>query len=396
MPKKSSEYVILIHYSEIALKKNNRSFFERKFIENIIKHLEGLSYSKVRKISSRIFVEGIDPNKWKLFRYRLRNIMGLKNAILMIKSDNSLSAMQCAIDKLIKKCRYDSFRISTKRHFKEFDKTSQEVNMLLGEYVLRKTKVSVNLSNPDLNIIIEILKDKTYVGINKIIGFSGLPARSQEKAFSLISSGIDSPVASFEMIKRGVNLNFIHFHSAPAVSRQSIDNVKKLINVLLDYQLECQLYIVSLLEIQQKIMEQVKDKFWVIFFRRSMINIANQIAMKNKGVALVTGDSVGQVASQTLSNIRAISDIGTLPILRPLSGMNKEDIINRARDIGTYEISIEPYDDCCSFFVPKHPETKANMFDIKIIEDSLDLKQEHENAINQLEKLHFKYKGEIK
>ena len=127
-----------------------------------------------------------------------------------------------------------------------------------------------------------------------------------------------------------------------------------------------------------------------------MINIANQIAMKNKGVALVTGDSVGQVASQTLSNIRAISDIGTLPILRPLSGMNKEDIINRARDIGTYEISIEPYDDCCSFFVPKHPETKANMFDIKIIEDSLDLKQEHENAINQLEKLHFKYKGEIK
>ena len=265
MPKKSSEYVILIHYSEIALKKNNRSFFERKFIENIIKHLEGLSYSKVRKISSRIFVEGIDPNKWKLFRYRLRNIMGLKNAILMIKSDNSLSAMQCAIDKLIKKCRYDSFRISTKRHFKEFDKTSQEVNMLLGEYVLRKTKVSVNLSNPDLNIIIEILKDKTYVGINKIIGFSGLPARSQEKAFSLISSGIDSPVASFEMIKRGVNLNFIHFHSAPAVSRQSIDNVKKLINVLLDYQLECQLYIVPLLEIQQKIMEQVKDKFWVIF-----------------------------------------------------------------------------------------------------------------------------------
>ncbi len=240
------------------------------------------------------------------------------------------------------------------------------------------------------------MKDKTYLGYNKIVGYSGLPVKSQEKAFSLISSGIDSPVASFEMIKRGVNLNFIHFHSMPAINKQSVENVKKIINVLLNYQLESNLFIVPLLEIQQKIMQQVKDKFWVIFFRKSMIHIANQIALNNKAVALVTGDSIGQVASQTLSNIRAISDKSILPILRPLSGMNKEDIINRAKEIGTYNISIEPYEDCCSHFVPAHPETKANMFDIKKIEDSLELNQEYKNAINKMEKLNFKYKGEVK
>ena len=196
------------------------------------------------------------------------------------------------------------------------------------------------------------------------------------------------------MIKRGVNLNFIHFHSAPAVNRQSIENVKKLINLLLKYQLECKLYIVPLLDVQQKIMQEVKDKFWVIFFRRSMIKIANKIALSNKGAALVTGDAVGQVASQTLSNIRAISEASTLPILRPLSGMNKEDIINRAREIGTYDISIEPYQDCCSFFVPAHPETKAKMFEIFKIDENLDLDNVHQKAIEDLEVINYKYRGE--
>lgn len=396
MPQNKLEYAILIHYSEIALKKNNRPFFERKFIENITKHIKNLSYYKVRKISSRIFIEGVNPSDWKLFNERMKNVMGLKNATLMIKSDNTIKNMKKSIDALIKDCNYKTFRISTKRHFKGFEKTSQELNMELGEYVLKNNNKAVSLDFPDLNIIIEVLKDKTYLGYNKIVGYSGLPVKSQEKAFSLISSGIDSPVASFEMIKRGVNLNFIHFHSMPAINKQSVENVKKIINVLLNYQLESNLFIVPLLEIQQKIMQQVKDKFWVIFFRKSMIHIANEIALNNKAVALVTGDSIGQVASQTLSNIRAISDKSILPILRPLSGMNKEDIINRAKEIGTYNISIEPYEDCCSHFVPAHPETKANMFDIKKIEDSLELDQEYKNAINKMEKLNFKYKGEVK
>tara|TARA_Y100000748_G_scaffold123483_1_gene103772 strand:+ start:441 stop:1625 length:1185 start_codon:yes stop_codon:yes gene_type:complete len=394
MSNHNPEYAILIHYSEIALKKNNRSFFERKFVENITKHLKNLQYSKVRRISSRIFIEGIEYDQWDEIKGRIKNVMGMKNAILMIRSNHNLDDMKNTIDILVDKYKYDTFRITCKRHFKGYEKTSQEINMLLGEHVVNKTKKSVNLTSPDLNIIIEILKDKAYIGSSKILGYSGLPAKSQEKAFSLISSGIDSPVASFEMIKRGVNLNFIHFHSAPAVNRQSIENVKKLINLLLKYQLECKLYIVPLLDVQQKIMQEVKDKFWVIFFRRSMIKIANKIALSNKGAALVTGDAVGQVASQTLSNIRAISEASTLPILRPLSGMNKEDIINRAREIGTYDISIEPYQDCCSFFVPAHPETKAKMFEIFKIDENLDLDNIHQKAIEDLEVINYKYRGE--
>ena len=394
MSNHNPEYAILIHYSEIALKKNNRSFFERKFVENITKHIKNLQYSKVRRISSRIFVEGIQYDQWDEFKGRIKNVMGMKNAILMIKSNHNLDDMKNTIDILVDNYEYDTFRITCKRHFKGYEKTSQEINMLLGEHVVNKTKKSVNLTSPDLNIIVEILKDKAYIGSSKILGYSGLPARSQEKAFSLISSGIDSPVASFEMIKRGVNLNFIHFHSAPAVNRQSIENVKKLINLLLKYQLECKLYIVPLLDVQQKIMQEVKDKFWVIFFRRSMMKIANKIALSNKGAALVTGDAVGQVASQTLSNIRAISEASTLPILRPLSGMNKEDIINRAREIGTYDISIEPYQDCCSFFVPAHPETKAKMFEIFKIDENLDLDNVHQKAIEDLEVINYKYRGE--
>ena len=180
--------------------------------------------------------------------------------------------------------------------------------MIVGDFVQKNTGFSVNLGNPDINIIIEIVNNDAFIGVHKVDAYGGLPVGTSETALSLISSGIDSPVASFEMIKRGVNLSFIHFHSAPAISRQSIENVKKIVEILTSYQLECTLYIVPLLEVQQKIMQTVKDKFWIIFFRKSMIDISNTIAMKNKGVALVTGDSIGQVASQTLSNIRAISD----------------------------------------------------------------------------------------
>ena len=221
-----------------------------------------------------------------------------------------------------------------------------------------------------------------------------MPANCQEKALSLISSGIDSPVASFNMIKRGVTLDYIHFHSYPAINKQSINNVKKILNVLSKYQLKSNLYLVPLLKIQQKIMEVVPDKYWVIFFRKYMIKIANDIAIKNNAVALITGDSIGQVASQTLSNIYAISNDSILPIIRPLSGLNKEEIINQANQIGTYEISIEPYEDCCSYFVPPHPETKAKIEQVNQITKKLDLEQLYNEVISDIETLKFKYIGD--
>ena len=394
MSKKYPQFTILIHYSEIGLKKNNRHYFERKFIQNISKHLKSLKHKRIRLISARILVENVDPNDWDLFKERLSNVMGLSSAILMIETKNDLSEMKVAIDYLIKDKIFDSFRVTTKRHYKEFSQTSIEVNVDLGAYIQNQTKKKVKLSNADLNIIIEILKDKTYVGYNRVVGFSGLPSGSQEKAISLLSSGIDSPVASFEMIKRGVNLSFMHFHSYPAVNKQSIDNVKELVKVLTQYQLKSTLYCVPLLDVQEKIMQSVPDKFWVIFFRRVMLEIANMFAQKTKHVAIITGDSIGQVASQTLSNIRAISEVSSLPIIRPLSGMNKNDIINRAKDIGTYDISVKPYQDCCSYFVPIHPETKAKMDEVLAIDSKLDLQKEYDAVFNNIEKYTIEFLGD--
>jgi len=394
MLKKNPQFSALIHYSEIGLKKNNRKFFERQFIQNISGHLINLKHTKVRLVSARIIVEGINPMQWDILEQRLNNVMGLSSATLMMEINSDIDSMKLAIDYLIQDAIFDSFRLTTKRHYKEFQKTSIELNIELGSYIQQKTNKKVKLSNADLNIIIEVLKNKTYIGYKKIIGFSGLPACSQEKAISLLSSGIDSPVSSFEMIKRGVNLSFIHFHSYPAISRQSIENVKELVQVLTRYQLQSTLYCIPLLNIQEKIMESIPDKFWVIFFRRAMLTITNKLAEQTNQVAIITGDNIGQVASQTLSNIRAISEVSSLPIIRPLSGMNKNDIVNRAKQIGTYDISVKPYQDCCSYFVPLHPETKAKMDEILAIDSRLNLEQEYDEVFNNIEKHKIKFLGE--
>jgi len=394
MSSKSSTFSILIHYSEIGLKKNNRSYFERLFIRNISNHIYGLKHKRIRLISARILIENINPNDWHLFKNRLNNVMGLSSAILVIESKSEYLSIQDKVDVLIKGKNFNSFRVTTKRHAKSFKKTSIQTNVDLGSYIQKKTNKMVKLSGAELNIMIEILREKSYIGCDKIVGFSGLPTRSQEKALSLISSGIDSPVASFEMIKRGVNVSFLHFHSYPATSKQSIDNVKQLVEILTKYQLESVLYCIPLLDIQEKIMSIIPDKFWVIFFRRAMLKIANIFALQNKQLAIITGDSIGQVASQTISNIRAVSEISDLPVLRPLSGMNKDEIILKAKNIDTYDISIKPDQDCCSYFVPIHPETKAKLSEVLRLDTKLDLDVEYQNALSKVEKFIIKFSGE--
>ncbi len=393
---KSPIYLIVIHYSEIALKGNNRKFFENLLINNIRKHISHLKHSSITHYESRILVNDIAINDWKFFKNCLSNVMGLKNFTLMIKCKTDIGALKSTIVQLIDKKIFQNFRITARRNYKKLTFTSQDANIIIGEFVQRKFKKPVNLSHPDLNIHVELLKDFSLIGHDKINGFSGLPANCQEKALSLISSGIDSPVASFEMIKRGVIVDYIHFHSYPAINKQSISNVKKILNVLSNHQLKSTLYLVPLLSIQEKIMEIIPDKYWVIFFRRYMIKIANDIALKNRYIALITGDSIGQVASQTLSNIRAISDVSDLPIIRPLSGLNKEDIVNKAEIISTYNISIEPYEDCCSFFVPPHPETKAKMDIINRLDKTLKIDEIYNKTLKNIEIQKFKYIGESK
>ena len=380
----SDKSCILIHYHEISLKGKNRSWFERQLIKNVKKQLTNLPCTKVQLNTARIFCFGIDQSRWSEYALRLDKIMGIKHATLMAEVSCKIDSIKKSAFNQIKEIDFSTFRITTKRQWKEFPITSQQVNEQVGKYIQTTFNKSVDLKKAQINIMIELVKGMAYVGFKRIHGHGGLPVGTSEHAISMISSGIDSPVASFQMLRRGVNLSYIHFHSIPATSRQSIQNVEEIVKVLSKYQIKSQLYMVPLLEIQQKIMAEASSKLWVILFRRAMIKITSIIAEKINAPSLISGESVGQVASQTLSNIRATSDAADRPILRPLCGMNKEDIVNIARKIDTYDISIEPYEDCCSFFIPSHPETKAHLDKVLKIESNIVLEQLINEAIDKM------------
>ncbi len=363
---------ILIHYHEISLKGKNRSWFERCLIRNIKWQLMGLPLSKVHLTAARIMCFGVDKSYWHEYADRLKKVMGIKHATLMDQLESNIELIQELASNQLKNVNFQTFRVSTKRQYKEFSLSSQEVNEKVGKHIQSIYLKPVDLKNAEIDMIIELVKGMAYVGYKRIQGYGGLPVGTSEHAVSMISSGIDSPVASFEMLRRGVDLSYVHFHSSPATSRQSIQNVEDLLVVLSGYQIQCQVYMISLLKIQQKIMAEAPNKLWVILFRRAMIHLSSNIAEQLDAPALISGESVGQVASQTLSNIRATSNAADRPILRPLCGMNKEDIVNLAQKIGTYEISIEPYEDCCSFFVPIHPETKADLNHVISVESAIN------------------------
>ena len=374
---------ILVHYHEIGLKGDNKSWFEKILLNNIRKKLADHQYSSIEKNASRIFIFGINPNEWERYSKLLKEIIGIKNALLAKSSNTKISTIKDIAHQIISnENNISSFRISTKRQYKNYKYTSQEVNQIIGKFIVDNNNLTVQLNNANLNLVIELVKGRAYIGFKKCYGIGGLPVGSGEKAMSLISSGIDSPVASFQLIKRGVNLSYIHFHSYPATSKKSITNVKSILKKLNNYQFESLLFTVSLLEVQQKIMEVTPDKYWVILFRRMMMRISEYFALKENAKVLITGENVGQVASQTLSNISVISNSISMPIIRPLAGYNKEEIINYARKIGTYDISTKPYDDCCSFFVPKHPKTMSKINEIKILENKYDVNELTQIAIN--------------
>ncbi len=388
-----SSACILIHYHEIAIKGGNRSWFERRMIQNVRKHLAELPHGKIALIGARIFVFDISEARWPEYSERLRCIMGMANATLMYETAPKLDALKERAVQVMGNRDFDTFRISARRQYKEFPYTSNQLNVAVGDHIGSLCRKPVKLKGADLDIVIEIVNNRAFVGAERLAGFGGLPVGVSETAVALLSSGIDSPVAAFEMIKRGVQPFYVHFHSVPSTSRQSMRNVEAILNVLVQYQLKCRLLHVPLLAIQQEIMAHAPNKLWVLLFRRSMVRLATMIAHQFNMPALISGESVGQVASQTLSNIRATGDATDLPILRPLCGENKDNIVQRAQAIGTYEISVEPYQDCCSFFVPPHPETKACLDDVKSAEAEIELADLEKAALADAEEFQTVFTG---
>jgi thiamine biosynthesis protein ThiI len=263
--------------------------------------------------------------------------------------------------------------VDAKRSEKRYPMTSVEINADVGDCLRIRSGAKVQLNDPELTCRIEIVERIALLFTDRLRGPGGLPVGVSGRAVSLLSSGIDSPVASYRIMKRGVEIVFVHFHSQPYTNRNSQRNVEEIVSVLARHQYRATLHLVPFIAVQEKIMAGAPASHRVILYRRAMLRIAERIAVKEKAKALVTGENIGQVASQTLSNILTINEVATLPVLRPLSGDDKEEIIAAARRIGTYDISIEPYEDCCSLFVPRHPETHANPETVQAMEAGLDL-----------------------
>lgn len=376
---------VIIHYGEIALKGGNRNFFERKLKENVKGAIQGIEIEGIERLRGRMLVHLSNNRDNETVVEKLSKIFGITNFSFGVAVAKDLDAIKRAAWFLLKEKKFTSFKIETRRAQKEFPKTSMEVNIEVGAYVQEQCGQRVDLTNPEATCYIEIAGPYALLYTKKIAGPRGLPVGVSERAVSLISSGIDSPVASYKMLKRGVDLIYAHFHSQPFTSKTSQENSERLIKILNRFQLRAKVYFIPFIGIQKEIMAKAPPELRVLLYRRYMIRLAERITKIEKAKALVTGESVGQVASQTLSNIRVVGVVTSLPILRPLAGYDKEEIIQLAKDIGTYKISIEPYDDCCSLFVPNHPETSAKPETLSKAEKLLDMNTLMDRAMEDAE-----------
>ena len=382
--------IILIHYNEIALKGRNRPFFERALFGNIKRSLADCAFKEARIIFGRIVIWLEADVDEKMITEKLNKVFGIANFSFGWGLSSEFSKISDEVLDILKEQEFKTFRVTARRAGAEFPMSAQEINEKLGALVVEKLEKKVNLKNHDLNCYLEIVGTLGFFYLKKEKGLGGLPVGVSGKVLALLSSGFDSPVASWQLMRRGCQVDFVHFHSYPSTSKESQENVKELAKVLNQYQSNSKLFLIPFLDIQKEISQKSEDASQrVVLYRRFMMRIAQKIAEKENCGALVTGDSLGQVASQTLENIGVVSQSTTMPIFRPLIGTNKEDIIDAAHQIGTYEISSRPYDDCCSMFLPEPPETRAKLEVILEIEKKLDADKLINEAIEKMEVLMF-------
>ncbi|MBI4444556.1 MAG: tRNA 4-thiouridine(8) synthase ThiI [Acidobacteria bacterium] len=383
------ERFFLCHYHEVGLKGSNRTFFENRLRSNITRALTGIPIGGVRRISGRILVELKPESSFEPIAQRLGNIFGLASFSPSWLSEQDVEPLTQNLLRLLDDQCFESFRIQARRANKRYPLNSQELNEKLGAAVVKSYRKKVDLETPELTCYVDIVEKFAFLYFEKFRGPGGLPVSTSGRVLALLSGGIDSPVAAYKIMKRGCRVVFVHFHSYPHTSLESQDKVRQLVRVLNRYQFYSRLHLVPFADCQQQVVAFTPAETRVILYRRLMLRIAERIALREGAQALVTGDSLGQVASQTLENLAVIGSAAALPLLRPCVGEDKEEIIQLARKIGTFEISIQPDVDCCSLFVPRHPETRARGAGIERVEQQLDLEAMIERAVSssRIEKL---------
>ena len=353
---------LVAHYHEIGLKGRNRNFFEDALARNMRRALRGTGYLKLRQGFGRVVVDMKEDGRIELAAERMARVFGLAYISVGRRVEPDMEAIAETALELIRAEPFDSFQVRARRTHSSFAKTSSEINVEIGQRIVDATGGKVDLKNADATITVELFGSACIVSRQRLQGPGGLPVGVSGKMLALLSGGIDSPVAAWRMARRGADVELVHFHGQPFTDPSSIRQATELAEVLARYQLRAVLHLVPLADAQREIVTHAPANLRVVLYRRTMMRIATALADDIGAKALITGDSLGQVASQTIENIRTVDS--ALPqgveVLRPLIGMDKQEIVNEAIEIGSYDISTRQYQDCCVLFEPRSPATRSN------------------------------------
>ncbi len=388
------ERVCLVSYHEIGLKGRNRSVFERRLRDNLDAALAGLPVARTERISSRLLVRVTDPERVREVADRIAQIPGVNSVAPGYRIGRAPDEMErAALQALADAGAHETFRVQSRRSNTDYPETSLAMNIRIGQYLVDNGGGRVDLGSPDVTVSVQVVQGDCYVSSVKIPGIGGLPAGTASRVISLLSSGIDSPVATWRLLRRGAVAIGVHFSGRPQVSDSSERLVAELGDVLALTGGLGRIYIVPFGDLQKEISLLSPPDLRVLLYRRLMIRVAEAIAAVERAKALVTGESLGQVASQTLENIAAVDEAATLPVLRPLIGNDKLEIMADARRIGTYELSIQDAEDCCTLFMPRNPETHAKLTDVLDAWNELDTERMVADALAGLEWIDYKSTG---
>lgn len=375
------EKLIFIKYGELTTKKGNRKAFINKLSNNIRKILGSLDY-KLKADYSRLYIETIYIDECIL---RLKNVFGIHGIVVASKVDNNIETIKNTVLNLMRNEDFKTFKVDTKRALKSFEIHSMDFNNIIGSVILKNMDVKVDVHNPDIIIKIEIRSEGTFIYFKEYPGLGGYPVGIQGTSLLMLSGGIDSPVAGYLALKRGVDLECLYFESPPHTSIQAKEKVIKLASIINKYSGNIKVNIVPFTEIQEVILKNVKEEYIITIMRRMMYRIALKVAKAKNFKVIFNGESIGQVASQTLDSMNVINNVCDIPVIRPLACMDKLEIIDLANKIGTYETSILPFEDCCTVFVPKHPVINPKLDKCLLYESNFDYEQMIDSAIANIE-----------
>ena len=379
------EQVILIKYGELTTKKANRNLFIKTLYDNILEKLKDYQV-KITKDRVRMFIETTD-NIDEIVNI-LSNIPGIHGIVIAYKVDTNTEEIKAKTSDIVKTINFKTFKVETKRSNKNFPIPSMEFNQIIGRLLLKNIpNIKVDVHNPDYLLKIEIRDKYTYIYSKEINGLGGYPIGVAGKGLLMLSGGIDSPVAGYLAMKRGIKLECIYFESPPHTSIQAKNKVQKLVAKLNNYQSNITLHVINFTKIQEAIYQNINPNYMITIMRRMMYRISTKVAEKNNCLAIINGESVGQVASQTLTSMQVINNVTSYPIIRPLACYDKLDIIDISKKIDTYETSILPYEDCCTIFLPKHPVINPSLDKAIEYEKNIDYEELIEEAINNMENI---------